>query len=83
VWDKAASIRFMKPGRGKLRMHFYLTQQGIADIKEKADTNYKAEPEFDVQIKDESGDVVAEVHKIVYVRRKEDPAFAPRVAAAA
>src|SRR5262245_9838779 len=50
VWDKAASIAFKKPGKGTLTARFNLTQEQISDIKEKADGNYKVEPEFDVQI---------------------------------
>jgi hypothetical protein len=77
VWDKAASITFKKPGVGTLTAHFNLTQEQIADIKAKADTDYKVEPEFDVQITDEAGDVVAEVHKILYVRHKDHQPRAP------
>jgi hypothetical protein len=40
-----------------------------------ADQNLKTEPEFTLQIVDEAGDLVAEVQKILHVRRKvENPA---------
>lgn len=71
IWDKGAKIDFKKPGKGKLSATFNLNAKQIADIKKQADTNYKTEPTFKVQIKDESGDVVAEVDKVVYVRRKD------------
>ncbi|MFP4313171.1 MAG: DUF4442 domain-containing protein [Alphaproteobacteria bacterium] len=78
LWDKAANIRFKKPGRGTLKAEFNLSAERIAEIKHLADTQYKVEPEFLVEVKDENGDVVAEVDKILYVRRKDkkpDPNF--------
>lgn len=71
VWDKAADIRFKAPGKGKLTAHFNISKDRIAEIKQQADDNYKVEPKFTVQIKDESGLVVAEVDKLLYVRRKD------------
>lgn len=71
LWDKAADVRFKKPGKGKLTAEFNLTTEQIEDIRHKADTQWKVEPEFLVEIKDESGDVVAEVDKLLYVRRKD------------
>lgn len=71
VWDKAATVRFLKPGKGKLTAEFNLTQQRIDEIRKAADENYKTEPVFKVEIKDTEGTVVAEVDKVLYVRRKD------------
>lgn len=71
VWDKSAAVRFLKPGYGKLTAHFNLSAERIAEIKTDADTNYKTEPTFTVQIKNQQGEVVAEVDKVLYVRRKD------------
>lgn len=71
VWDKAATVRFLKPGKGKLTAEFNLTQQRIDEIKHAADTGHKTEPVFKVEIKDAEGVVVAEVDKVLYVRRKD------------
>lgn len=76
VWDKAADIRFKLPGKGKLTAHFNITKERIAEIKAEADAHYKAEPRFTVYVKDDKGNVVAEVDKVLYVRRK-DRAKAP------
>ena len=73
VWDKAADIRFKKPGKGTLSACFNLTAQQIDAIRAEADQGRKVEPRFRVEIKDESGAVVAEVDKTVYVRRKPGP----------
>lgn len=71
VWDKAADIRFKKPGKGKLTAKFNISKERIAEIKAAADADPKTEPKFLVQIRDEQGDVVAEVDKTVYVCRKD------------
>jgi hypothetical protein len=72
VWDKSAGIRFRKPGVGKMRAAFRLTEEQIEMIREALETGEKVEPAFTVEIKDESGAVVAEVQKLLYVRKKKD-----------
>jgi hypothetical protein len=71
VWDKAASIRYRKPGRGTVRVEFRLTDAQLDDIREKLKTLSKYEPVFRVDVKDEAGVVVAEVEKLLYVRKKD------------
>ena len=71
VWDKAASIRYRKPGRSTVRAEFRLTDTQLDDIREKLQTLPKYEPTFRVEVKDEEGTVIAEVEKLLYVRRKE------------
>lgn len=71
VWDKSASIDFEKPGRGTVRAEFRLSQRRIAAIRTAANSQYKVEPLFEVDVRDEEGDVVAHVEKLLYVRRKE------------
>ncbi len=70
VWDKAATIRFRKPGRGTMRAEFRLTAVQIDDIRQALVTADKIEPEFTVEIKDESGNVIAEVKKLLHVRKR-------------
>lgn len=71
VWDKAASIRFKKPGKGVMKATFELTEEKIAAIRAAADTQPKVEPLFQVLVKDEEGNVVAEIDKLLYVKKKE------------
>jgi len=71
LWDKTADIRFKKPGKGTLTAEFNLTAERIAEIKSQADTQWKVEPEFLVEVKNAAGEVVAEVDKLLYVRRKD------------
>jgi acyl-coenzyme A thioesterase PaaI-like protein len=71
VWDKAASIRYRKPGRGKVRAEFRLNDYQIDDIREKLTTLPKYEPVFGVEVKDEQGTLIAEVEKLLHIRRRE------------
>jgi acyl-coenzyme A thioesterase PaaI-like protein len=73
VWDKAASIRYRKPGRSTVRAEFRLTDAQLDDIREKLKTLPKYEPTFTIDIKDEQGIVIAEVEKLLYVKRKDAP----------
>ncbi len=71
VWDKAASIRFRKPGKGTVRAEFHITGAQLDDIRAQLKTLPKYEPTYAVEVTDESGDVVAEVHKTLHIRTKQ------------
>ena len=73
VWDKGASIRFRKPGRGTVRAEFRLTNQHLDDIREKLKTLPKYEPVFPIKVKDDAGVVIVEVDKLLYIRKKDAP----------
>ncbi len=68
VWDKAAEIKFLLPGKGKVWCEFRLSEEQIQDIKNRTDENTKYEPQFTVEVRDEKGNVVASVLKTLYVR---------------
>lgn len=70
VWDKAASIRFRKPGKGLVKATFHIPEERIVEIRAAADSQGKVEPQFQIAITDSEGNVVAEVEKLLYVRRK-------------
>src|SRR5271167_4847746 len=71
VWDKAATIRYRTPGRGTVRAEFRLSDSQIDDIREKLKTLPKYEPVFSVEVKDDAGVVIAEVEKVIHVRKKQ------------
>jgi acyl-coenzyme A thioesterase PaaI-like protein len=70
VWDKSASIRFRRPGRGTVRARFEVPPERVDEIRRAADAEGKAEPIFLARVVDEAGEVVAEVEKRLSVRRK-------------
>ena len=70
VWDRAASIDFLAPGRGTVGAEFRLDNPTIEGIRSAAAAGEPVFPEFDVEVRDAAGAVVARVHKQIYVRRK-------------
>lgn len=74
VWDKAATIRFKRPGRGKVRAVFHIPEEKIDELRARADAGEKVEPTFTVEVKSIDGEVVAEVDKLLYIRRKKPDA---------
>ena len=70
VWDKAANIRFMKPGTGTVRAQFVMPSSKIEELRSLAAGGLKVEPVFNVQVKDATGDVVADIEKTLYIRLK-------------
>ena len=71
VWDKAATIEFLKPGRGRVRAVFELDDATIATVHRETAGGAKYEPVFPIEIIDEDGTVVARVRKTLYIRLKE------------
>jgi hypothetical protein len=71
VWDKAASVRFRRPGKGKVSVSFRLSEEQIEGIRQTLNTQEKVEPTFVVEVKDDHGAVVAEVEKVLYIRKKD------------
>jgi len=71
VWDKSATIRFKKPGTGTMKALFHIPTERIEEIRAQADAQGKVEPAFQVQVTDQDGNVVAEIDKLLYVRRKD------------
>jgi acyl-coenzyme A thioesterase PaaI-like protein len=76
VWDQAASIDFIAPGRGRVSAVFSLDGQRVESIRQQASAGQKVLPQFDVEIKGEAGQLVARVRKTLYVRLK--PRYRPQ-----
>jgi acyl-coenzyme A thioesterase PaaI-like protein len=70
VWDKSASIRFRRPGRGNVKAEFRLSEQQLDHIRQQLETADKVEPAFTVEVRDDLGEIVAHVEKVVQVRKK-------------
>ena len=70
VWDKAASIRYRKPGKGRVRAEFRLTEEKLAEIRAALDIEGRYDARFLVEIKDDEGCLVAEVERVIYCATK-------------
>jgi acyl-coenzyme A thioesterase PaaI-like protein len=71
VWDKAASIRFRKPGKGKLEARCVIPPGELDAIRESTARERSVDRVYKVEFKDAQGQVCAEIEKVIYVRRKD------------
>ncbi len=71
VWDKAATIRFKRPGKGRVHAKFHIAKEEISKIKSHVDQQGKMEPQFQVHVLDDAGQIIAEVDKVISVRIKD------------
>ncbi|GHD44132.1 Acyl-coenzyme A thioesterase PaaI, contains HGG motif [Marinobacter persicus] len=70
VWDKSAHIDFVRPGRGTVSAHFELTDERLEEVRQATADGSKYLPTWDVDVVDDNGELVARVHKVLYVRKK-------------
>ena len=70
VWDKAAMIRFKRPGKETLFAKFALTQEEIDEIKAKLVTEKSIDRIYNVELADKNGKVHALIEKTLYIAKK-------------
>lgn len=71
VWDKAASIRFLKPGRTTLFATFRIEDAELEEIRRLLQTADKTDRTYRVDLVDKEGTVHAELEKVVQIRKKK------------
>lgn len=81
VWDQAAEIEYLKPGRGTVVATFRLAPSDVAALREAAEGGVRVLKDFPVEIRDAAGEVVARVVKRLYVRQKKRLRESPAAAA--
>ncbi|MFO6421325.1 DUF4442 domain-containing protein [Hylemonella sp. W303a] len=72
VWDRAAEIEYVKPGRGTVAAEFQITDALLHDIRAAAARGEKYEPWLAVDVVDAKGETVARVRKQLYIRLKPE-----------
>jgi hypothetical protein len=72
VWDKAATIRFKKPGRSTLFARFLIPEEEIAEIRRRLETETSIDRVYRVDLTDADGVVHAAVEKTIYVRKRAE-----------
>jgi acyl-coenzyme A thioesterase PaaI-like protein len=71
VWDKAATIDFIAPGRGDVLAEFRLDEATVDALRSAADRDGKVLHWFETEVRGaDQGELVARVRKQVHVRRK-------------
>lgn len=71
VWDKAANIQFLSPGRGTVYADIRLDLTEIEHIRTLADNHAPVYRQYTLNIVDEAGIRIAQVEKTVYIRLKK------------
>jgi acyl-coenzyme A thioesterase PaaI-like protein len=71
VWDQAAEIEYVRPGRGTVQAEFRVEEAQVAELRRLAQDGQPVRPEFLVQVTDQSGAEIARVRKRMYVRLKK------------
>jgi acyl-coenzyme A thioesterase PaaI-like protein len=70
VWDKAAEIEFVTPGKGTVHAEFQVTDELLDEIRAATQAGGKYLRWCPADVIDAQGDVVARVRKQIYVRLK-------------
>jgi len=69
VWDKSATIEFLKPGRGVVSATVRVSPSELEAIRAATAEGVPAYPEWTIEILDDEGSVVAAIGKTLYVRK--------------
>ncbi|MDH5721541.1 MAG: DUF4442 domain-containing protein [Spirochaetia bacterium] len=69
VWDKAAKIDFIKPGKGKVIAQFSIDPNTIDIIKKEVSEKKKILKIFHAEIMNEENQVIARLEKTLYIRK--------------
>ncbi len=70
VWDKAATINFVKPGRGTVTAAFRINDDVISNIIRNTSNGAKYICDLRVDVKDREEETVCSVIKTVYFRKE-------------
>jgi acyl-coenzyme A thioesterase PaaI-like protein len=70
VWDKSADINFIKPGVGVVKAEFYVSDDFINEIIENTCHGEKYQPTVNVYVKNNDGELVAQLNRRLYIRQK-------------
>jgi acyl-coenzyme A thioesterase PaaI-like protein len=70
VWDKAATIRFKRPGRETLFATFVVTPEEVEQIKQDLKESKSIDRIFHVDLVDRNGKVHAQIEKTLYFASK-------------
>jgi acyl-coenzyme A thioesterase PaaI-like protein len=73
VWDQAATVEFVAPGKGRVRGVYEISDEALNDIERQAASGQKVLHTFNATIAHVSdGTPVARVQKVIYVRLRKE-----------
>lgn len=73
VWDRAAEIEFVSPGRGIVTAEFRLTVEDLDNMRRHTSGDAKHLCWLSTDVRARDGTVVARVRKQLYIRRRRKP----------
>ena len=71
VWDKSATIKFLKPIKKNVYARFLITPEILTEIISKVKSDNKYSIDLATNFQDENGIIYAEVTKTLYIADKE------------
>jgi len=71
VWDKAAEIDFIAPGRGDVIAEFRVEDSVLAELRAASADGSKVLRWFSTEVRSLEGELVARVRKQIYLRSKK------------
>ncbi len=80
VWDKAASIRFLKPGRTTLYATCRVGDGELAEIRRLLESEPKIDRTYTIALVDTHGTLHAEVDRVIQIRKRAAAGGAARAA---
>lgn len=71
VWDKAATIRFKRPGKETLYADFLVTEDDLNEIEATLERQRSYDKIYNVELKNREGKIHAIIEKTLYIAKKE------------
>ncbi|MBX7055445.1 MAG: DUF4442 domain-containing protein [Pyrinomonadaceae bacterium] len=72
IWDKAAAIRFKKPGKSTLYADFALSTAEIDEIRRLAETERSIDRVYNLELRDKNSVVHAFIEKTIYISKRKE-----------
>lgn len=70
VWDKSAHIDFISPGKSRVTAKMQISDEILETIRQKTRDGEKYFADFVIEVFDNANELVAKVHKTIYIRKK-------------
>lgn len=71
VWDKAASVKFVRPITDKVKCRFLISDEMVEEVKQKIAEQGEYTFDLPLHYEDESGAIYATFNKTIYAASKE------------
>ncbi|MBM7071335.1 DUF4442 domain-containing protein [Shewanella sp. 202IG2-18] len=72
IWDQSASIRFVKATRKRVKAHIHVSPERLLEIQHHTANGEKYLAEFRLDILDDNNEQIAEVEKVIYIKKKSN-----------